>query len=288
MKRATRPRPSLRAAARRTWSLLFAGVAAVAADSASAHDGREVSVVTLNLWHDAGDWPRRAALIVRTLRTLRPDVIALQEVLQDRGLPNQAKTIADALGFRYVFASVDAADKPRRYGNAILTRHRILAQGWKALAPLDDYRVALHLRIAVDGEPVEVYATHLHWTPEGGAIRRAQVEDLEAYIAVASAPDAPTVVAGDFNAPANAPEFAPLLARLRDAYDVLHACAAQDDAGHSTLNLAFYAPLRIDHVLYDPRAWTPLSATRLFDRPAADGTWASDHYGVRAVLRRRP
>jgi hypothetical protein len=41
-------------------------------------------------------------------------------------------------------------------------------------------------------------------------------------------------------------------------------------------------------VLYDPQAWTPLSATRLFDRPAADGSWASDHYGVRAVLRRRP
>lgn len=284
MKCATRPRIRPRTAARWLPGLL----ATIAAGSACARDGRELSVVTLNLWHDAADWPRRAALIVPTLRTLRPDVIALQEVLQDRGLPNQAKTIADALGYRCVFASVDAADKPRRYGNAILTRHRILAQGWKALAPLDDYRVALHVRIVVGGEPVEVYATHLHWTPEGGAIRREQADDLAAYIGADSVPGAPQVVAGDFNAPADAPEFAPLRAGLRDAYDTLHPGAAQDAPAHSTLNLAFYAPLRIDHVLYDPAAWSPRTATRLFDRPGADGTWASDHYGLWTVLRRRP
>ena len=38
-------------------------------------------VLTLNLWHDAGPWDRRAALIRRWLDRFDPDVIGFQEVL---------------------------------------------------------------------------------------------------------------------------------------------------------------------------------------------------------------
>src|SRR3546814_3087237 len=82
----------------------------------------EITLVTLSLWHDKGDWPKRQRLFAETLRELRPDVIVLQEVLQHEGLPNQARTLAEALGYEYVFASVDAADGPKRFGNAILDR----------------------------------------------------------------------------------------------------------------------------------------------------------------------
>src|SRR5689334_2368988 len=74
---------------------------------ATAPDG-DISVVTLNLWHDKADWPARQRIIVATLRALRPDVIVLQEVLQHATLPNQAMTLADALGYEYRFASLDA------------------------------------------------------------------------------------------------------------------------------------------------------------------------------------
>lgn len=243
-----------------------------------------LSVVTLNLWHDKADWPKRQALIVKTLKALRPDVIALQEVLQHEALPNQAQTLAAALGYRYVFASVDAPDKPRRYGNAVLTRHRILVEEWKALQPLDDYRTVAHVRIAVGSHTLDVYATHLNYTEEGSAIRREQVDDLLAYQRT-TANGGPSIVVGDFNAPADAPELAALGARYRDAYDTRHPDAAQKAPEHSTLNLAFYAPLRIDHVLFDPAALAVTDARRLFDQADRDGTWASDHYGIWARLR---
>ena len=59
-----------------------------------------VDVVTLNLWNDQADWPARLGVIADTLGALRPDVIVLQEVLQDsaKGLANQAETLGARLG----------------------------------------------------------------------------------------------------------------------------------------------------------------------------------------------
>src|SRR5690606_20928014 len=142
----------------------------------------EITLVTLNLWHDKGDWSVRQRVIVQALRELRPDVVALQEVFQHEALPNQARTLADALGYEYVFASVDAADGPKRFGNAILSRHPVLAHDWKALEPLDDFRNIVHVRLAVGGREFNVYDTHLHWTEGGGAIRAEQVADVLRYI----------------------------------------------------------------------------------------------------------
>lgn len=279
--------PLHRAARIVAWSLslfVFAtgAFAAQAADSPSRHT---LSVVTLNLWHDKADWPARQAHIATTLRALHPDVIVLQEVLQHASLPNQAQTLAEALGYRHVFASVDAPDAVRRYGNAILTPHRILADGARPLRPADDYRIALHARIALDdGTPVDVYATHLHHTPEGAAIRREQVADLLAFIDATSG-DGVSIVAGDFNTPVDAPELSALGARYRDAYDTIHPDAAQDAPQHSTLNLVLHAPLRIDHVWFDSETLSVDGARRLFDTPMPDGAWASDHFGIVATLR---
>lgn len=244
-----------------------------------------LSVVTLNLWHDKADWPRRQAIIVQTLRTLQPDVIALQEVLQDARLPNQAQSLAEALGYRHVFVSVDAPGAVRRYGNAILTRHAILAHDGTLLAPLDDYRSLAHVRLAIGTRTLDVYATHLHHTPEGGGIRRQQVDALVATLQRTRSADA-LLVLGDFNTPSNTPELAPLRALgLRDAYDTVHPDADARDPAHSTLNLAFFPPLRIDHVFFDPSTLIATRARRLFDTPAADGAWASDHFGIHAMLR---
>lgn len=299
------PRAASLPALRRLVARLLTTVAVLAAITAApvhaagrkAHSGREpadrissasmLSVVTLNLWHDKGDWPARQRQIVAELRRLQPDVIALQEVLQHENLPNQAQTLADALGYRAYFVSVDAADAPRRYGNAILSRHPLLALDWKPLQPADDYRSVAHARIVLDGRTVNLYATHLHYKPEGGAIRKRQIDDLLAYID-ASADGAPSLVAGDFNAPEHAPEFAQFRQRFDNAYGRLHPGIADDAREHSTLNLNQYAPLRIDHIWYEPAAFAAESAQILFSAPDADGVWASDHYGVHALLRMLP
>ena len=272
--------------------LVLASAAFVLAACASVPDPHastdattpEITLVTLNLWHDKGDWPRRQRLIVETLRELRPDVVVLQEVFQHEGLDNQARTLASALGYEYVFASVDAADKPKRFGNAILSRHPILAHDWKALEPLDDFRNIVHVRLDMGGREINVYDTHLHWTEGGGAIRAEQVADALRYIA-ATDDGLPSVLAGDFNASMDAPEVKPLLGPFLDAYAAMHPGMAPGDRAHATLDLAKYPPRHIDQILLQRGAFVPLHAEVILEQPDAEGTLASDHYGVMARFR---
>jgi endonuclease/exonuclease/phosphatase family metal-dependent hydrolase len=167
------------------------------------------TVVTLNLWHDKQDWPRRQESIVATLATLQPDVVLLQEVLQYAGLTNQAESLAQALGYQYRFYSADPPTQARRYGNAILTRHRILAIAQQALSPAGDYRVAGLASVEIAGRPVNVYVTHLHHEFDGAAVRQRQAEAVMAFVA-ATAGTAPAVLGGDFNAADSAVELQPL------------------------------------------------------------------------------
>jgi len=262
--------------------LIALPLSAGAADSSPAPPERSLKVVTLNLYHDKDDWPKRRAQIVAELKRLRPDAIALQEVLQDEGLINQAQWLAAELGYRWHFVSTDPAGQPRRYGNALLTRHPILQRGQKFLQPLDDNRTAAFLRIDLHGQPLNLYATHLHWTDQGEAIRARQIADLMQYIA-ATSENIPSLVAGDFNSTADSPELAALRDGFVDIYGNLHPQA--DAASSSTLNLKYFAPKRIDHVFFQRDAFTPVGAKILFDLADAQGIWASDHFGMLAELR---
>src|SRR5690606_7678177 len=266
-------------------AFMLAACAAVPDPAARADDAAAgITLVTLNLWHDKGDWPARQRVIVETLRELRPDVVVLQEVFQHEDLPNQARTLAEALGYEYVFASVDAADKPKRFGNAILSRHPVLDHDWKALEPLDDYRSIVRVRIAIGGRGINVYDTHLHWTEGGGAIRAEQVADVLRYIA-ATDDGLPSVLAGDLNASMDAPELQPLLGPFLDAYAAMHPGMAPGERAHATLDLAKYPPRHIDQVLLQRGAFVPLQAEVILDQPDAQGVLASDHYGVMARFR---
>ncbi|MGH7444119.1 MAG: endonuclease/exonuclease/phosphatase family protein, partial [Longimicrobiales bacterium] len=242
-----------------------------------------LSVVTLNLWHDQRDWPSRLDAIVESLRTLYPDVIALQEVLQHDSLPNQAATLARRLGYDYYFASVDSIGRTRRYGNAILTRHPVLVRDQVALTPLDDYRTAAHLRIAVAGREVDVYATHLHHTPEGAGIRQEQIEHLQRFIADTRGAG-PLILAGDFNAPADAPEMASLAEQFVDVYGAVHAGTAALERTTLVPELG-HEPRRIDHIFVERAGLAPVSVEIILDQPIGDELWPSDHFGVLAQLR---
>lgn len=239
-----------------------------------------LTVVTLNLWHDKQDWPHRQDLIVAELRTLKPDAIVLQEVLQDAALPNQAATLAQRLGYEYRFFSADPPAQARRYGNAILTRTPVEASEETKLQPLDDYRNAGWVRTTIAGKPVNLYATHLHYKPEGGAIRAQQIASLQAFMRTTQG-DAPTIVAGDFNTPADTPELEPLLAAFADGYAEAHPGVDVEAPAHTTLNTRLgHAPTRIDHVLFQRDAFRIVEARIILDRADAGGAWPSDHYGV--------
>ncbi len=247
-----------------------------------------MSMVTFNLHHDREDWPQRRQVILRELEALQPDAIALQEVIQKPYVRNQAAWLAGKLGYDYQFVSTDPPGRFKRYGNALLTRRPVLARGEHLLAPRTDYRTVAHLRIDVDGQPVNVYATHLNERSDenGGRIRGEQVADLLKYIAATSG-DAPVVIAGDFNALVDAGDLSVLRQRYGDSYGSVHV--NNELAQVSTLNRHYYeAPSRIDHIFFQQDQLVAREARLLFDQPYAEGRWASDHYGVWARLQFAP
>lgn len=264
---------------------LLAGLAALplAACATTPDVGtRPLRLVTFNIWHNQGDWAARLPLLVKALRAADPDVIALQEVLEDAavGLPNQARTLADALGgYEMRFCSTDAEGAPRRYGNAILSRLPIIESDWRKLAPLDDYRTALRTRLRFGGRLIDVVNTHLHWTVEGGAIRAEQTADLLAWL---PADGTPLAILGDLNAPLTNPELSGLRGpRFIEAFAALHP----DQAGRTTLNPAKgHKGAHIDQIIVEASHFTPLQAAIIGERPT-NGEYPSDHFGVSASVR---
>jgi endonuclease/exonuclease/phosphatase family metal-dependent hydrolase len=247
-----------------------------------------MSMVTFNLHHDREDWPQRRKVILRELRALQPDAIALQEVIQKPYVRNQAAWLAHKLGYEYQFVSTDPPGRFKRYGNALLTRRPVLARGEHLLAPLGDYRTVAHVRIDVDGHPVNVYATHLNERSDesGSRIRGEQVGDLLKFIADTSG-EAPVVVAGDFNALVDAGDLSALRQRYGDSFGSVHV--NNELAQISTLNRHYYdAPSRIDHIFFQQDKLLAREARLLFDQPYAEGRWASDHYGVWTRLQFAP
>lgn len=267
---------------------LLAGLAALpltACVTAGAGAGEsDLKLVTFNIWHNQGDWAARLPLLVGALRAADADVIALQEVLEDAavGLPNQAQTLADALGgYSVHFVSTDAERAPRRYGNAILSSLPVVQADWRKLAPLDDYRTAQRLRLRHGGRLIDIVNTHLHWTVEGGAIRAEQVSDLLAWLPLDGTPLA---ILGDLNAPLANPELSGLRGpRFIEAFAALHP----DQIDRTTLNPAKgHKGAHIDQIIVEAAHFTPVQAAIIGDR-ATNGEYPSDHFGVEATLKLR-
>ena len=246
----------------------------------TAGGGRDLRLVCFNIWHNQGDWAARLPLLVEAIRAAGPDVIALQEVLEDAavGLPNQARTIADALGgYEMHFVSTDPADAPRRYGNAILSRLPVIAHDSTRLEPLDDYRTAIRARVSLDDRAIDVVNTHLAWKPEQAPVRAQQIADLMAWL---PQDGTPLVVMGDFNA---VQEDAGLNALTGPRF----VSALPRGAAQTTLNPARgHAPRVIDHIFAEAAHFEPADASVLGATPV-DGEYPSDHFGVAATLRLR-
>lgn len=270
---------------RSLFAALLASALAACATGAQLPDTRveadTVSVLTLNLYHDKADWPKRRVQIAETLQRLRPDAIVLQEVIQTETVDNQAAWLADQLGYAHHFVTVDPPGRPVRYGNALLTPHPVVLRDDTRLEPAEDSRTAGLLRIDVRGRLLNLYATHLHHTGEGTAMRERQIADLVAFIARTSG-EFPSIVGGDFNTTADAPELQAIRTRFGDSYGVMHPDSGPET---TTLNRAWFdTPRRIDHVFFEHDRFRPLRSEILFTQPDAEGTWASDHHGVLSVF----
>lgn len=242
-----------------------------------------ITVVTLNLGHDRQDWPRRQQAILDVLQDLDPDVVLLQDVLQDRGLPNQTQGLAEALGYRwqYRFYSTDPQAQPRRHGNAVLTRYRIVGVGQRALQPLDDARSAGFARLDIGGRPLNVYVTHLH-EAQDGAIRQRQVEDLMDFVA-ATREGAPSLIGGDFNTGDDAAELQSLTAGYDSAASA-HAGDAAALAAPMRNPQTGRPPQRTSHLFIQRGAFRVQESRIVSDQQDAEAVRAPDYAAVMAKL----
>lgn len=262
---------------RRTLLAAAAALPVAACAPRAAPSRAPLRAVTFNIWHDAGNWPLRLKLLTDVLRAADADVIALQEVLQDskKNLPNQAETIAAALGgYTAHFMSTSPEGAANRYGNAILTRLPVSSVDTIKLEPLDDYRTAIRVRVDAHGRPVDVVNTHLAWQPDAGPARARQIRGLLDWL---PDDDVPVVLMGDFNAPLDETPLAQIAVRGLDP-------ALKPGSTDTTLVVSRgHQPRVIDHIFADPRVFDVTDARRIGD-VAVNGEYPSDHFGVAATL----
>lgn len=221
------------------------------------------------------------ARTAETIRASNVDIAALQEVdvrWSDRSaFVDQADSLARLLGMSVRFAPIysipDTLRRSREFGVAILSRYPI--ESWRnheitrlstqqqnaAPAKAPGFLEAI---IDVRGTKVRAFSTHLDYRADP-AVRRMQVSEMLDIINVSKMP---TILAGDLNAPPDAPELRPLRV-LRDA-------ASAWDGGAMTYPARSPAK-RIDYVLVSDDF--TVTAVRV------EATDASDHLPVIMVMK---
>ena len=260
-------------------------------------------ILTLNLWKLADDWRRRREEIVVWIDHLDPDVVCLQEVVQDRDDPdrNTAAWIASRCG-RLRVATVATHNG---FGNAVLTLDAPVTHQSLDLpgadARDDIQRNVLHVRTK---DRLDIYCTHLAWRFEEGARREQQVLAIDRFVRETADPLAllPPILAGDFNAEPDSAEirFLTGLQSLdgvstywQDAWRI----AGDGTAGYTWDNTNLHAATehepdrRIDYVFVgwrrDTGAGVVKSCRVTCDHPlpgSRNGVQPSDHYGVVADI----
>ncbi len=241
-----------------------------------------VKIMTYNIWFDSQNWPARRDYMLQEMRASEADIICLQEVIQRPNLPNQAETLADSLGFFYTFSSRDAEGAPTRFGNAILSRYPIIEDNWVALDPLDDFRTAIHARVEVDGNIIDVYNTHLHNAAVNTHIRETQLQDVRSFIEFTKADDALVFLCGDFNANPDWEEMDLVYDLFTDVYPIFHENHLDPEHGTLNFNLDHQAR-RIDYIFFSNESadrLAPKSAKILLNELSDTGVWGSDHFAV--------
>lgn len=261
-------------------------------------------IVTLNIWQEQGPWERRMEAIHSALETLAPDMVCLQEVREvPQKIPNQAETLADALGMEYAYEVAQpwgGGDE----GIAILSRLPI-AERASAELPFGEgrsRRVALGARVEwAPNLSVWVFTTHLAYRLRDGALREAQVVAVDRFIEEQRAEGETVVLCGDFNAVPESDEIRYLkgLTTLegrrsyyQDAYGLLHpnrpGITWSSENPYTEAMSFLPRDRRLDYIFVSSA--TKAGRGRIYscdivcNTPDSSGIWPSDHYGIVAVI----
>lgn len=274
-------------------------------------------VVTWNLWWRFGPWQERQKAILAVLRELRPDVVGLQEVWEQRGAGaergdgNLAGWLARELGMHWAWGEYGDAERWQRrigdpgvgIGTAVLSRWPVLEQDAIGLPTAEggSGRGALYALLDAPGAPVPFFTTHLSSETHASAQRCRQVTALAGFVARHRGGNSghPPVITGDFNAWPDSDEV-----RLFGGYKTAPAVPgqffldvweyAEQGAPSATWDPAnpyvarSYGPsVRIDYIHVGPPGPGGIGHVRAVRRAGdgpVGGVWPSDHAAVVADL----
>jgi endonuclease/exonuclease/phosphatase family metal-dependent hydrolase len=271
-----------------------------------------ISVLSLNLWHDAGPWEARRARVREWLDRLDPDLIGFQEALKSRaGEMDQVATLLEGRGYHldYVEASPfwreDAGDLS--FGNAVASRWPIRNRHELKLPDRGDGETRAAITVEIDAPvgALNFTTTHLNWKLHQSDTRCRQVVALADHVLRLRPREGyPPIVVGDFNGEPDSDEMRFLRGAhaigdrsvyFNDAYRV--AGDPAPGAGNTWCNrnpyarAAFEPDKRIDYIyagyaMADGRG--RIESCRVVCDDEKDGVWPTDHFGVFAELRSEP
>jgi len=268
-----------------------------------------LSVLTLNLWNDAGPWPQRAARVREWLDRLEPDVIGFQEALRANGRDQVAELLGDR-GYQLAYAPATrfwregSVFSHGDLGNAIASRFPILESEAIALPDAGDGEQRSALTATLDSPlgPLSFTCTHLHWKFRHGEVRERQVQAVcDLVLRRRLRGGFPSILVGDFNAEPESAEvrfisgLQSLGGRSVAFLDAWRTVGTGSGITWSNQNpyacVALEPDRRIDYVFtgFPLRSGVgQLLHCRVVCNDEKDGVWPSDHFGVYAELRSEP
>jgi endonuclease/exonuclease/phosphatase family metal-dependent hydrolase len=267
---------------------------------------KTLSVLSLNILHDAAGWKERSELIRRWLDLLDPDLVGFQEVLRGDALDQGAELLAGR-GYHldYVTATDFWRDPSVGFGNAAASRWPIADREELRLPDGGDgeRRAALSITAQAPPGPISFTVTHLNWRFHHGGVRERQMAALCDFVRRRRPRDGfPPVLVGDMNAEPESSEiryakglqsFEGRSVHFRDAW----AEAGDGGPGLTWSNRNDLARVwleperRIDYIFVGPPrpggVGLPTHCRVVCDAQRG-GVWPSDHFGVYAELRVEP
>jgi endonuclease/exonuclease/phosphatase family metal-dependent hydrolase len=204
--------------------------------------------------------PERTAEV---LLTLDAEVIALQEITLDAAGELQRR-LEKALDMQVTDGTLFERGVGR-YGNVLLTHHRIVEQRLHDLSFVGrEPRGLLDVVLEHDGQRLQVFATHL------GLVRRERRWQIERLCSQLALGQGPSLLLGDFNVWRGGGELHPIAAR-----GYMHLPVRSFPTWRRPL-------LALDHVF----CRTPAVALRCWRHDTPLSRVASDHYPVVAEIQR--
>lgn len=257
-------------------------------------------MLTLNIWNRQGPWEQRLPLLREGVRRLDPDLVGLQEVIDDHGR-TQAHALGEGLGYQAAFGLAHDHGGGVGFGNAVLSRWPITSARTLPLptGTSDEHRSLLVCAVASPHGEIPFFVTHLNWKFHHGVVREQQVVAIAEHLHdLAPIAGLPPILVGDLNAEPEAAEirFLKGLQSLAGKSTFLADCFAVAGEGpgftfdptrnpHAAPTHEY--PRRIDYVLVrgpDEQARGQPLAARVVLEELHGGVAASDHYGVLAEI----